>query len=80
TYTGTTTIDTGATLALSGTGSIATSRGVVDNGSFDISATTSGASITTLSGNGQALLGAQTLTITNGASNGAGSGTFDGVI
>ena len=49
-YAGATTIN-GGTLALSGTGSIATSRGVVDNGTFDISASNApGATITTLSG------------------------------
>jgi autotransporter-associated beta strand protein len=50
TYTGATTIN-GGTLALSGTGAIATSSQVnVANsaGTFDISATTAGATITTL--------------------------------
>ena len=76
TYTGTTTINTGATLALSGTGSIAPSAGVVANGGLDISATTAGAAITTLSGasTGGVILGAQTLTLT------AASGTFAGTI
>lgn len=73
TYTGVTTISAG-TLALSGAGSIASSSGVVTNGSFDITATDAGASITTLSGSGQALLGEQTLTLT------AASGSFDGVV
>ena len=80
TYTGATTIN-GGTLALSGTGSIATSSGVslATAGTFDISQTTLGASITTLSdtGSGQAgkvKLGSQTLTITNGST------TFSGVI
>ena len=48
TYSGATTIDGLATLALSGTGSIADSSDVIDDGTFDISATTSGASIVTL--------------------------------
>lgn len=74
TYTGTTTTDLGATLALSGTGSIASSSDVIDNGTFDISQTTSGASIKTLSGGGTTALGAQTLTITTGST------TFTGVI
>jgi fibronectin-binding autotransporter adhesin len=73
TYTGSTTINSG-TLALSGTGSIATSSGVADNGTFDISQTTTGASIKTLSGTGIVGLGAQTLNITNGST------TFGGVI
>ncbi len=74
TYTGATTIGTGATLALSGSGSIAASSGVADNGTFDISATTSGASIISLSGTGSIVLGAQTLTLSNAAD------TFAGVI
>ena len=41
TYAGATTISAG-TLALSGAGSIANSSGVIDNGTFDISATTRG--------------------------------------
>jgi fibronectin-binding autotransporter adhesin len=74
TYTGTTTINSGATLALSGTGSVATSSGVAPTGTFDITQTTSGASITSLSGSGTAALGSKTLTITNAV------GTFSGVI
>ena len=65
----------GGTLALSGTGSIATSSGVFDNGTFDISASNApGASITTLSGSGAVALGANTLTLSNA------SGTFGGAI
>jgi autotransporter-associated beta strand protein len=74
TYTGSTTINSGATLALGGSGSIATSSGVADNGVFDISQTTSGASIASLSGSGAVALGSQALTLTNA------SGTFSGVI
>jgi len=66
-YTGATLIDAGATLALSGAGSIATSSGVADSGTFDISGTTSGASVKTLSGAGTVALGNQTLTLTNAA-------------
>ena len=73
TYTGITTISSG-TLAIVGTGSIAASTGVVDNGNVDISATTAGASIKTLSGNGTVTLGAQTLTLTRAAD------SFSGVI
>jgi autotransporter-associated beta strand protein len=72
-YLGATTITKG-TLALSGGGSIATSSGVVDNGTFDISATASGASIKSLSGSGNVVLGAKNLTITSGA------GTLSGAI
>ena len=78
TYTGNTTISAG-TLALSGAGTIASSSGVIDNGTFDISASNApGATITTLSGTGGVTLGANTLTLSN-ASAGA-NGTFGGAI
>lgn len=48
---------------------------MIDNGTFDISATSSGASIQSLSGSGGVTLGAQTLTSANGAFSGAISGT-----
>ncbi len=68
TYTGLTTVD-GGTLALSGAGSVAASSGVqINAGAFDISATTAGAQIATLSGVGSVALGARTLTIANGSS------------
>lgn len=76
TYTGATTIGSSTTLALSGSGSVATSSGVANSGTFDISATTSGASIKSYSGAGTTTLGAQTLTITNAA--GAYSGGISG--
>ena len=76
TYTGSTTISAG-TLALSGSGSIASSSQVnVSNaaGTFDISGTSSGATITTLNGvaNSHVTLGGQTLTISNGSTTYAG--------
>src|SRR5262249_8610918 len=74
TYTGGTLIGSGATLALSGGGSIARSAFVQADGTFDISQTTAGASIITLLGNGRGALGAPELTITNGSS------TFAGVL
>jgi autotransporter-associated beta strand protein len=73
-YTGITTIGPGSTLALTGTGSIGASSQVLDNGTLDISATTAGTSITTLSGTGTVALGFATLTLTNA------SGTFSGTI
>jgi fibronectin-binding autotransporter adhesin len=78
TYTGATAINSG-TLALSGTGSIATSSGVTlsNSGIFDISATTAGASIKSLAGastTSAVALGGQTLTLSNA------SGTFAGAI
>lgn len=73
TYTGSTTIS-GGQLALTGSGSIAASSGLLDNGLFDISGTTSGAQIKNLTGSGTVALGTRTLTITNG------NGTFSGAI
>ncbi|HEY1708761.1 MAG TPA: autotransporter-associated beta strand repeat-containing protein [Rhizomicrobium sp.] len=73
-YVGPTTIDSGVTLALSGTGTIASSTSVTDNGGLDISKTTSGASISSLSGTGTVNLGSQSLTLIGS------SGIFSGVI
>jgi autotransporter-associated beta strand protein len=75
-YSGVTTIDSGDTLALSDLGSIAKSSDVIDDGIFDISATSLGASILTLSGTsaGAVKLGAETLTLTNAST------TFNGAI
>ena len=79
TYTGATFINGGATLALQGIGSIAMSSGVVDNGTFDISASNApGATITTLSGTGGVTLGANTLTLSDAAP--GANGTFGGAI
>ncbi|MGS0622550.1 autotransporter domain-containing protein [Ralstonia sp. VS2407] len=72
-FTGATTINAG-TLALSGAGSIAASSGVVNNGTFDISGTTSGATINALTGSGVVALGSRTLNLANA------SGTFSGAI
>ncbi|MBR0791461.1 autotransporter domain-containing protein [Bradyrhizobium manausense] len=72
TYTNVTQIDAGATLALKGAGSIASSAYVAFSGpgaTFDISQTTSGASVAalySLFGEGTVSLGSKTLTITNG--------------
>ena len=74
TYTGATTINSGAIFALTGPGSIANSSGVFDQGSFDISGTTVGASIQSISGSGTVSLGGKTLTLTNA------SGIFSGVM
>ena len=68
------TIISGGVLALAGSGSISNSSSVAVDGVFDISATTAGASITSLSGGGVVALGARTLTLTNSAD------TFNGVI
>ncbi len=74
TYSGTTTIGNATTLNLGPGGAIADSSGVVDNGTFDISATSHGASVTGLTGTGTVYLGNQTLTLTSA------SGTFAGNI
>jgi autotransporter-associated beta strand protein len=73
TYAGRTLINGGA-LALSGAGSIASSSNVTDNGTLDISATASGASIASLDGSGTVNLGSRTLTLATA------SGSFSGVI
>ncbi|HEY1707618.1 MAG TPA: bluetail domain-containing putative surface protein [Rhizomicrobium sp.] len=73
TYTGTTSIGSAGLLALTSGGSIANSSIVADNGKFDISGETAGASITALTGSGFVSLGAQMLTITDA------SGSFFGV-
>jgi outer membrane autotransporter protein len=78
TYTNTTQIDPGATLALKGNGSVADSASVtlVGSSTFDISQVSSGTSINALVGfgaNGRVRLGGKTLTITSGS-------FFNGVI
>ncbi|MEY2151550.1 autotransporter domain-containing protein [Rhodanobacter sp. 115] len=72
-YTGSTTIAAG-TLALTGTGSIAASSGLIDNGTFDIAGTRGGASVASLGGSGAVTLGSQTLTLSRAHD------SFDGVI
>lgn len=74
TYTGATTIDPGGTLALSGNGSIADSSGVSAGGTFDVSAANGGVSIKALTGPGNVVLGANTLTIS------AASGNYNGIM
>ncbi|MCW5693121.1 MAG: autotransporter-associated beta strand repeat-containing protein [Pseudolabrys sp.] len=77
-YTGRTVIDQG-TLALRANSSIAASSGVTANGTFDISAITpSGVDIQSLSGTGNVVLGAKTLTLTNANDTFAGAITGTG--
>ncbi|BEI34804.1 hypothetical protein PHIN6_03220 [Polynucleobacter sp. HIN6] len=78
TYTGTTAISSGSQLALLGGGSIAQSSVVQVDGSLDISATTSGASIQSLAGSGNTALGNQNLRLSNASSNYAGAITGTG--
>jgi autotransporter-associated beta strand protein len=92
-YTNATQIDPGATLALKGNGSIASSAFVGfagPGGKLDISQTNSGTSVAglfSLGGNGVVSLGSKTLTITNGSSfrgviqdGGIGGGTGGGLV
>ena len=73
TYTGATYIDSGATLAIKGGGSIASSAMISfgkGGGTFDISQTDTGASVTDINdiaGNSIIALGAKTLTVTSGS-------------
>ncbi|MET4318846.1 autotransporter domain-containing protein [Bradyrhizobium sp. RT5a] len=74
TYSNTTQIDAGATLALKGSGSIVNSASVTftpgAGGTFDISQTTSGTSVNalfSLTAGGTVALGSKTLTITSGS-------------
>jgi autotransporter-associated beta strand protein len=78
TYTGSTAVNAGATLLLSGAGSIATSSRLVANGVFDISGVALGASVTTLAGGGSVVLGNRALTLTNANDTFAGSITGPG--
>jgi autotransporter-associated beta strand protein len=72
TYSGITRIASGAELQLAGTGSIAQSSLVTADGRFDISGTASGASIVSLSGGGNVVLGGKTLTLSDAADTFAG--------
>ena len=73
-YTGATVINSGATLALSASGSIAASSGLTVSGTFDISGAGGPVTINALTGAGAVVLGARTLTV---AKHG---GTFSGMI
>ena len=75
-YTGSTVIDAG-TLALTGSGSIASSSGLHNDGVFDIAGTASGTSIKTLSGAGVVNIGTKALTLTN-ANGDTFAGSFSG--
>lgn len=72
-YTGPTSIGAGASLALSGTGSINASA-VVADGTLDLSAASAPLSLPSLSGSGAVTLGSQPLSLSQA------SGTFDGSI
>ena len=73
TYTGTTTIDAGASVLLSGSGTIADSSLVTDNGVFDVSGITADSTrINNLAGSGTVAVGTKSLTISDA------TGSFDG--
>ena len=77
TYTGVTTITTTGDLVVEGTGTIASSSKVIDNGALDLSVMSVGSSITSLAGtnsNANLFLGNQTLTLT------AANDTYAGMI
>jgi autotransporter-associated beta strand protein len=76
TYTGVTTINSGADLSINGTGTIASSSKVIDNGSLDLSVMSVDSSIKSLAGTVGAnlFLGSHTLTLT------AANDTFGGLI
>lgn len=75
-FTGAATIATGTTVALKDTGTLSTAKSLTVNGTFDISATTGGAAITSLSGSGSIVTGTLPLSI-SAALEGA---NFSGVI
>ncbi|MBX3486690.1 MAG: autotransporter-associated beta strand repeat-containing protein [Candidatus Paracaedibacteraceae bacterium] len=76
THAGITTINDG-TLALSGSGSLASSSNVITNATFDISGTTSGTTIKALNGSGSVDLGSKFLTVGDGSNY---NSAFGGVI
>jgi autotransporter-associated beta strand protein len=71
-YSGVTSVAAASEIVLSAGGSIATSSDVADNGTLDLSATTT-PQLASLGGNGTVLLGGQTLTLTKGIDNFSGS-------
>ena len=72
-YTGLTTIGSTATLALTGSGSIATSSGLVDDGTFDIAGAAGSVTVATLSGHGAVVLGMNDLHLATATGTFAGS-------
>lgn len=74
TYSGATNIAQQGWLGIGGPGSISQSSGVADNGILDIINATAAQTVQSLSGTGEVILGANTLTLTNA------SGNFSGTI
>ncbi len=74
TYTGRTSVSSGAALTLSGAGAIASVSSLENNGIFNFSAATNGVSVMGLSGSGSVVLGSKPLAIHDATS------TFSGVI
>jgi len=80
-YTGATSIASGSTLSLFDDGSIATSSGVANAGTFNVSGLTgAGTSIKSLTGAGTVTLGTKNLTITDASGNFTGSVTGTGLL
>ena len=75
TFTGTATVNSGATLALTGSGNINAAGSTIVNGTFDISGVTTGVTAQNLSGIGSVVLGSKTLTANLGSWAGVISGT-----
>jgi len=76
-YTSVTTIQSGATLALAGGGTVGTGA-VIADGIFDISGATAGATIGNLSGTGEVSLGANTLSLGIDGQDSVFAGVIDG--
>jgi autotransporter-associated beta strand protein len=72
-YTGATSVASGATLNLSGNGAIAASRNVAVDGTLDVSALGVAPTLTSVSGAGSLILGGQALTLTNASGDFAGT-------
>ncbi|MCJ2074778.1 DUF4214 domain-containing protein [Methylobacterium sp. E-016] len=79
TYTGSTVVTGASTLALSGDGSIAQSRSVGVDGTFDISGATNDTTIKALTGSGNVVLGTHTLNVAGASPNSQFSGVIAGM-
>lgn len=79
-YTGTTTVDEGATLSLSGTGSIAASSETKVDGGLDITQSSGDVSLKSLSGTGTVTLGQNGLDLTDSHGDFGGTIAGDGAV
>ncbi|WP_254458453.1 autotransporter-associated beta strand repeat-containing protein [Xanthomonas sacchari] len=76
-YTGQTTVNTGATLAIGGAGSIASSSGVTNNGTLDLSGAGGNVTVRNIGGLGDVALGSHDLVVSQ-ANGGSIAGTVSG--